>query len=100
MYVSVIHRLFLSLILQALLNNFVKVRVILVNKSDHLEDLFWFHMIPKFLHDFVIKEQVASVVELLDIAQDYKKSYQFNVTSHEFFLVSLVVIEHFVFLLI
>ena len=73
MYVSVIHRLFLSLILQALLNNFVKVRVILVNKSGHLEDLFWFHMIPKFLHDFVIKEQVASVVELLDIAQDYKK---------------------------
>lgn len=90
MYISVIHRLFLSLILQALLNNFVKVRVILVNKSGHLEDLFWFHMIPKFLHDFVIEEQVASVVELLDIAQD----------SHEFFLVSLVVIEHFVFLLI
>ncbi len=45
----------------------------LVNETSYLEDFFRFHIMSKFLHDFLIEKQVASVVEFLYVAQDYIK---------------------------
>jgi len=69
---SIVH-LYVILCLQLLLYHLGKFTIVLIDHPCHLQYLLWVDMLSQSSHHFIVEQQISSIVEFLNVAQNYIK---------------------------